>query len=269
MYRLGEAHLVRLPRQPGAGQAILKEKQWTPVIAPYLSAAVPEVIRIGEPAELFPETWAIVNWLPGELPDACGPNTPGARWRQQLAADLADFIQSLRAIAVTEAATQQSGLRGYRGSPLAAFDRTFRKNVDDCRQITDLELDLDAALVVWDAALKLPGAATTEPDCWYHSDLVAENLLLVDGRLSAVLDFGGLAVGDPTIDLHGAWELFDQPSLDLFRDRLGASESQWLRGRAWALAIALGCFSYYWSTMPGRCRDRLAMAQSVISDAAR
>jgi aminoglycoside phosphotransferase (APT) family kinase protein len=114
--------------------------------------------------------------------------------------------------------------------------------------------------------LNLPGAVEAATDRWYHSDLVAENLLMTNDRLTGVLDFGGLAVGDPTIDLHGAWELFDSPARTVFRTQLGVGEDEWLRGRAWALAIALGCFTYYWEKMPGRRRDRLAMVQSVLAD---
>ena len=106
-----------------------------------------------------------------------------------------------------------------------------------------------------------------QPDQWFHSDLVAENLLTTNGRLTGVLDFGGLAIGDPTIDLHGAWEIFDSDARDIFRTRLNVDDATWNRGRAWALAIAVSVFSYYWTTMPKRCTDRLAMARNVLTDA--
>ncbi|MEE4282563.1 MAG: phosphotransferase, partial [Pseudomonadales bacterium] len=149
---------------------------------------------------------------------------------------------------------------------LAEYDKYFRRTIEDCRRLQGHGLDLDKALEIWQQALSLPGAQTAGPDRWYHSDLVAENLLLKNGRLTAVLDFGGLAVGDPTIDLHGAWELFDRQSREMFRTRLGVEDAQWLCGRAWALAIALGTFSYYWTKMPGRMHDRLIMAQAVLAD---
>lgn len=81
-----------------------------------------------------------------------------------------------------------------------------------------------------------------------------------------MLDFGGLAVGDPTVDLHGAWELLDAPARDVFRTRLGVDDAEWQLGRAWALGLALGCLAYHWDKMPARRRDRLAMARTVLAD---
>ncbi len=267
LFRLGDELLVRLPRQPGGGSAIDKEQHWLPEISRHLSVRVPEVIAVGEPSSGFSERWSIVSWLEGELPKACSPEDPPGPERCALAADLADVIAALRAAQVPEAAATDPRLRTYRGRSLVEFDRHTRRNIENCRSIAGLDLDLDAALALWTDALALPGASGVDAERWYHGDLVAENLLLTNGRLTGVLDFGGLAVGDPTVDLHGAWELFDPPARELFRARLGVDDAEWLRGRAWALAIALGTFSYYWTKMPGRIRDRLAMARSVLADA--
>ena len=87
-----------------------------------------------------------------------------------------------------------------------------------------------------------------------------------NNQLTSVLDFGALGIGDPTIDLHGAWELFDPATRDLFRKKIGASDAEWARGRAWALAVSLMTFPYYWHTMPNRIRDRLAMARAVLAE---
>lgn len=84
------------------------------------------------------------------------------------------------------------------------------------------------------------------------SDVNAADLAsVVTGRLTAVLDFGALSVGGPTVDLICAWELLD---------------ATWLRSRGWALFIAVMTFPYYWQTMPVRCADRLVMARAVLVD---
>ena len=265
LFRLGDELLVRLPRQPGGSDSIGKELRWGMPIGSALPVQTPQIIAIGEPAAGYPERWSITGWLDGALVRACGPNQAPTSDRSRMAADLAEVILTLRDVEVTPEASSDRHLRWYRGRPLAEFDADFRANLAACRELDDLELDLDQAERIWREALKLPGAYEVGPDRWYHGDLVAENLLIKDARLSAVLDFGSLSVGDPTIDLHGAWEILDDPAREVLLERLGVDEAEWLRGRAWALGIALGTFGYYWHTMPGRRMDRLAMARNVLA----
>lgn len=132
-------------------------------------------------------------------------------------------------------------LRDCRGQDLKGFDSKVRQYLVSSRKIEDLDLDLGKAERVWDRSLTLPGSDAPLEDRWYHGDLVAENLLLKDGRLSAVIDFGGVAVGDPTVDLHGAWELFDAPEREIFAERVGASEVECLRGRAMGRTSTCSC----------------------------
>lgn len=268
LFRLGDDLLVRLPRQPGGGASIDKENRWLPIIRDHLPVEVPKIVGVGDPAFGFDERWSIVEWLDGDLPLACSPGTPASKARSTLAFDLAAFILALRSVDIPVAANSDPTLRWYRGRSLAEFDRWARRNIRQCRTIDDLGLDLDAGLAVWERAMQAADADHIAPDRWYHSDLVAENLLVTDDHLTAVLDFGGLAIGDPIIDLHGSWEVLDAPARTVFRDRLGVNDADWLRGRAWALAIALGAFAYYWGNMPNRLRDRLAMARSVLADTA-
>jgi len=146
------------------------------------------------------------------------------------------------------------------------MDETTRSNIERCRSLQDFDLDLNAAERLWDEAMKLPGAAERTAPRWFHGDLAAENLLLRHGALAAVLDFGGLAVGDPTVDLVVAWEIVDAPSRELFRRQLGVDDATWLRGRAWAHSITLMIW-YYWSTMPDRRASRMAVGRNVLADA--
>jgi aminoglycoside phosphotransferase (APT) family kinase protein len=266
LFRLGDELLVRLPRQPQGGGGIGKEQRWLPRLRDRLPVEIPEIVALGRARHDYPVPWSITRWLYGELPTVWQPGAPVDPSRTKLAEELASFISALQRVEVPEDAIAGESLRAYRGRPLGEFDRQFRLNLEQCRRLPGLELDLQAAETIWTEALELPGAQHTTADRWYHSDLVAENLLLRDGALSAVLDFGGLAIGDPTIDLHGAWELFDPPAREVFRKTLNVDEATWLRGRAWALAIALGALPYYWRTMPNRRRDRLRMARSVIAD---
>ena len=265
-FRLGNELLVRLPRQPGGGAAIEKEERWTPIIGSHLPVAVPEFVGSGEPAFGYSERWSIVRWLDGEHPKVCSPTEPATVKRSQLADDLATVILALRSTDVPQTALMEPNLQNYRGRALEEYDEPMRQNIDQCRSIADLNLDLDAALSLWENTIGSSHELEAKSARWYHGDLVAENLLLRENRLVGVLDFGGLGLGDPTIDLHGAWELLDPPARDRFRAKVGATDIEWMRGRAWALAVALMTFPYYWNSMPHRVKERLAMARSVLAN---
>ncbi len=267
LFRLGGDLLVRLPRQPGGSATIEKEARWLPLIGPRLPAAVPEVVAVGEPGFGYPERWSVLRWLAGDVPTVVDPASATGPPRSGLARDLAELVSALGDVDVPPSALADPELRFYRGDPLGSRDEDTRRDVEACRSISGLDLDLDAALEVWERAVELPGSVRTPATGWYHGDLLAENLLVREGRLAAVLDFGGLAVGDPTVDLVVAWEVLDAASREVFRQAVDVDDEVWLRGRAWALSLALMTFPYYWATMPDRCAGRLAMARAVLRDA--
>ena len=267
LFKLGADLLVRLPRLRGGSASIEKEHKWLPVVGGDLMVSVPEVVALGEPGCGYGERWSITTWLDGRPPGVLSPKGTYTVDRRPLAVDLARVTRTLRELEVSESALEDPGLRVYRGGSLADFDERMHGIIDECSDISSLDLDFSAARSVWQGALCLP--ATPKPTSWFHGDLVAENLLVDRGRLVGVLDFGGLGVGDPAIDLHGAWELFDPPARDVFRGHLELDDAEWLRGRAWALAVALMTIPYYWSKLPRRVEDRISMARSVLIDAAR
>jgi aminoglycoside phosphotransferase (APT) family kinase protein len=262
-FRLGTELLVRVPRQPGGSRMIEKEARWQPHVAPALRVAVPEIVHVGAPGFGYPERWSETRWIDGRVPDV-----PPRADTTELARDLAGVARALGEAAVPDDALADPALRGYRGEPLARLDRTTRGYLAECRALPDLDLDLDACERVWAATMALPESPAGPPR-WLHGDLLAENLLVRARRLAAVLDFGGLAVGDPTVDLAAAWEVLDPAGREVFRTELTVDELTWLRARGWALALSVMTFPYYWRTMPGRCAARLASARAVLADAAR
>jgi aminoglycoside phosphotransferase (APT) family kinase protein len=266
LFRLGEDLLVRLPRQPGGSAAVSKEARWLPVLGPALPVDVPEVVAVFEPGGDYPERWSVVRWVDGEHPGVVDPETPIDPRRKELAVDLAEVVKALASAEVPSAAVHDADLHWYRGEPLARMDVVTRQNLERCRALGDFEFDLDAAERLWDEAMGLPGATKRPTPRWYHGDLAAENLLVRDGRLAALLDLGALSVGDPTVDLAVAWEVLDPPARETFRARLGVADATWLRGRAWALCITLMIW-YYWTTMPARRASRVAIGRNVLADA--
>jgi aminoglycoside phosphotransferase (APT) family kinase protein len=266
LFRLGEELLVRLPRQPGGSAGISKEATWLPVLRPLLPFAVPDVVAVFGPDCDYPERWSVVRWIDGVHPEVVDPDTAVDPGRAHLACNLATLLDALRLAEVPTAAINDPHLRSYRGEPLATMDQATRENLERCRSLDGFGFDLDAAERTWEQAMTLPGIADRATPLWFHSDLAAENLLVSEGALSAVLDFGGLSVGDPTVDLAVAWEVLDPPARELFRRKVGVDEVTWLRGRAWALSITLMIW-YYWTTMPKRRARCMAVGRNVLADA--
>jgi aminoglycoside phosphotransferase (APT) family kinase protein len=266
LFRLGEELLARLPRQPGGSTTISKEAAWLPVLAPLLPVSVPDVVAVFEPDRDYPERWSVVRWIDGAHPEVVDPDTSVDSRREGLAKDLAAVLDALRQAEVPTEAVNDPRLRSYRGESLATMDQATRENIERCRSLEDFAFDLDAAEQIWAEAMKLPGTADRTTPRWYHGDLAAENLLVRDGTLTAVLDFGGLSVGDPTVDLVVAWEVLDPPAREVFRRQVGVDDATWLRGRAWALSISLMIW-YYWTTMPERRARCMRVGRNVLADA--
>lgn len=231
LYRLGGDMVVRLPRIGWAVDAVEKERTWLPVLAPHLPVAVPLPLARGEPSREFPWPWTITTWLEGENPPIGGGSVP-------LAQSLADFVRALRSVDASH------GPRTGRGGPLAPEDASVR------RALTELEDDVDvgAATAVWEEALAAP--AWEGPPMWLHGDLMASNLLVGDGHLIAVIDFGTCGVGDPSCDLLPAWNFFRPDARAVYRDALEVDDASWVRGRGWALAKAVQAIPYYKETNP-------------------
>ena len=233
IYRLGDDMAVRLPRIHWATGQVDKEQRWLPKLAPLLPFAIPVPLGRGEAAEGYPWSWSIYGWLNGENPTIGRIADP-----HLLATDLAELIAALQRIDLQDAPT------AGRGVPLARRDADTRTAIDALAGM----VDTDAVTAVWDAALRAP--EWPGPPVWLHSDLAPGNLLIVDGRLSAVIDFAGVGVGDPAGDLPVAWNLLPAEARDVLHATLQVDDATWERGRGWALSIALIQLPYYHRTNP-------------------
>jgi len=222
-FHLGETMLVRLPSAGRYAAQVDKEQQWLPLLAPNLPVAIPTPLAAGGPAEGYPWRWSIYAWLPGETAD----RAPIADARA-FAADLARFLAALQRI--DPAGGPAAGAHSFhRGGSLAVYDAQAREAIDRLNGRQD-----GARLrAIWDEAM---AAERREPPVWVHGDFAPRNLLVREGRLAAVIDFGGLAVGDPACDLAMAWTFLSGDGRLAFRDGLAAlDEATWARGRGWAL----------------------------------
>lgn len=252
-FHLGDQMLVRLPSAEEYAMKVEKEQKWLPRLAPLLPLQIPEPLAMGEPGDVYPWRWSIYRWLEGDTAAI-------AR-----IADLDDFATSLAQflIALQHIDTTDGPLAGphncYRGGPLTTYDSETRKAIAALKG----KIDVDAATEVWETAL-----ATTwhGSPLWVHGDVSTGNLLIKEGKLSAVIDFGGLGVGDPACDLVIAWNFFRGPSRKTFRALLPLDEGTWARGRAWALWKALIVYAGLSGTNPLEVENSRRVIDEVLAD---
>ncbi|MEV7026193.1 aminoglycoside phosphotransferase family protein [Kitasatospora sp. NPDC093558] len=250
MFRLGPDLAVRLPRVGWAADGVGREQYWLPRLAPHVPQPIPAPVALGRPAAGYPWEWSVVRWLDGVNPAVGALAAP-----LQLARDLAAFITGLRS------ADPAGGPSAARGVPLAARDGATRAALV---RLTGA-IDTEAATALWDKALRLPDYAG--PATWMHGDLSPGNLLLAPtGRLGAVIDFGLMGVGDPTVDVIAAWTVLPAHARATFRAALDADDAMWSRARAWALSIALIAIPYYRHTNPTLTAAARHVVREVLAD---
>ncbi len=225
-FRLGTEMSVRLPSGDAYTAQIDKEHQWVPILAAQLPLQIPQPLAKGTPSQEFPRPWSIYRWLEGEL-----PTIDRIADLDRFATDLASFLHALYRVDAVDGPPAGPHSH-FRGGPVATWDAQTRAAI----AALDGQIDGDTATDVWNAAVE---AEFDGPPVWVHGDIAATNLLVVDGELSAVIDFGCSAVGDPACDVPIAWTLFHGESRHTFRDALGLDDATWARGRGWALWKAL------------------------------
>jgi aminoglycoside phosphotransferase (APT) family kinase protein len=249
IYRLGDDLAVRLPRTGRFAADLAKELVCLPALAPLLPVRIPQPVAVGEPGDEFPFPWAVYRWLPGE---PCVPARHGDD--PVLATVLAGFVAALHAVDAS------AGPRSGRAETLPQRDAVTRGAIDAARDVVDAE----AVIAVWDGALA--ATAWDGADVWIHGDLLPPNLLVEHDRLTAVLDFGCVGLGDPACDLISAWSVFRGEARTTFRDALGVDDATWRRGRGWALSINMLIIPYYARTNPRFVEMALRTIAEVLAD---
>ncbi|MFF1632196.1 aminoglycoside phosphotransferase family protein, partial [Streptomyces sp. NPDC058272] len=260
-FRLGDELSVRLPRYSQWVGQVEREHTWLPRLAPHLPLPVSEPLAKGAPGEGYPFPWSVYRWLEGGT-----ATTEGLADPVQAAGRLAEFITALHKLDPTGGPGPEQS-NAFRGVPMGderdslAADARVRPKIEALRGV----VDTDAVTEVWEAALA--AAAWDAPPVWIHGDLATGNLLAVGGRLSAVIDFGTLAVGDPAVDLLPAWKFLPARAHGAFRDAVGLDDATWARGRGWALAGSLPVpDDPFFQEDPARVTVALHRLEQVIAD---
>lgn len=228
-FRLGDALSIRMPSGPGYAEQVAKEQEWLPRLAPRLPLPIPVPVAAGAPGFGYPFPWSVYRWLDGRPAALDGIGEPVA-----FAEAVAGFLVALRACPTTDAPGPGTH-NFFRGDPPGVYGDETRATIAALAARGD-PLDLDAAARVWEEAesSRWQGAPV-----WFHGDIAVGNLLMRDGRLSAVIDFGTSGVGDPACDLALAWTALDGEARAAYRRVLDLDDATWARGRGWALWKAL------------------------------
>ena len=258
MYRLGDDLLVRLPRTPDYVRSVRKEQEWLPRLAPLVAWTIPEPVHAGTPTTAFPLPWSVYRWIDG---DEARPDT--VRDWAAFGTELAAFVRRLHDIDLM-GATRTGDLSWYRGGKLQACDEWVSRCFEDCRTSVDTELDIETLKRLWRAALALP--EPSGPQVWLHGDLKPTNLLVQEGRLHAVIDFGSLSVGFPDAEHSTIWDLPSQ-ARQAYWHASGLDDPTWARARAWAIAVGVSGITYYWHTYPAFVAECRARLQAILADA--
>jgi aminoglycoside phosphotransferase (APT) family kinase protein len=246
-FHLGKRMSVRLPSHAEYSGQVEKEQYWLPKLAPLLPLPISMPLAMGKPDVRYPLHWSIYQWLDGSTASI------------ERIADLNKFATSLAKFlnALQQCPSAGGPIAGehnfYRGGDLATYDEETREaiaNLDDRSYA-------EATTAVWNLAL---ASTWQRPPVWVHGDIAIGNLLVNNGQLSAVIDFGQLCIGDPACDLAIAWTLLTKESRDAFRATLQLDNATWARGRGWTLWKAL-CWAF-----PGEKRVDWRVVDEVLRD---
>lgn len=223
VFRLGPELCIRLPRRELAAGLVCNEVRWLPELDAELPLPIPAPVRAGEPALGYPWMWSICRWLPGETALLAPPAEPASAART-----LGGFLRRLHRPAPPDAPKNP-----YRGVPLAARDADVRARLS----AAGADCDAEHLLKRWREALAAPTYGG--PAVWVHGDLHPANIIVREGEVAGIIDFGDLCAGDPAVDFAVGWMLFDDRARDLLRRCGGADAAMWRRAQGWALVLGL------------------------------
>lgn len=224
-FHLGDDLTIRLPSGKEYEPQIQKEAKWLPVLAQHLSLPITAPVAKGKPTPEYPLAWSINRWLVGETVTHTNVDL------QKFAIELARFLKELEAINA-ENGPQAGAHNFYRGGDLAVYTTEFEQALTQLPAGPQRNHYQD----IWTTAL---ATKWEKKPVWVHGDIAVGNLLVNDGHLSGVIDFGILGTGDPACDLMMAWTFFDSKSRKAFKEEMGLDDTTWQRGKGWALWKAL------------------------------
>lgn len=215
---------VRLPSGEEYVPQVEKEMKWLPVLAGRLSLPISCPVAQGKADGLYPFPWSVNKYIPGET-----LHKNNILNSNQFAAALADFLKELQSID-TKGAPPAGEHNFFRGAHLSVYNEQVMTAL---QKLSDI-LPTYKIRKIWENAVL---TKWEKPPVWLHGDIAPGNLLVEDGRLCGIIDFGIMGIGDPACDYAMAWTFFDSQSRKYFLQGLDAGTVD--RARGWALWKAL------------------------------
>lgn len=223
-FRLGPSMSIRMPTKESYALKVPKEQEILPKLKSHLTTAIPTPIKMGNSSSYYPFNFSIYKWLDGESANSLKINDESL---ESIALELAQFLKELHDIDSSDGPSP--GLHNwYRGEHISVYDHQTRAQIAELKDI----IDSDKALTLWQNAMR---TKWQKPPVWIHGDFASGNILIKDGRLVGVIDFGGVGIGDPACDLVIVWTFLKGKAREIFKQKLDLDSDTWLRAKAWAL----------------------------------
>lgn len=223
-FHLGNDMLIRMPSGEDYASKVEIEQKWLPKLSPNISLMIPKPIHMGEPSKDYPYHWSIYEWCEGESLNLISKDTLNL---EEIAKDLANFLKELQKIDVSNAPI--AGKHNfYRGAKINIY---FDDAINNIKKLENI-IDSKKAISIMEESIN---SKWEKEPVWIHGDLAIGNILIKDNKINAIIDFGGMSVGDPACDLVLYWNFFEGKSKDIFKSELALDQDTWNRARGWAL----------------------------------
>jgi aminoglycoside phosphotransferase (APT) family kinase protein len=254
-FRLGDHMLVRLPSAEEYVRQVLKEQKWLPYIAPKLPLPIPEPIAMGKPSKDYPWNWSIYRWLEGISANVVKLDDEHL---ETIALQLANFLNEFHQFDAAGAPTP--GLHNWwRAAHTSVYDAETRMLINKLKSL----INADSANALWEKAIS---SKWNKDPVWVHGDIASGNILLKDNKISAVIDFGCMGIGDPACDLTIAWTFFKNKSRVVFKNVLNLDPDTWARARGWALWKALYELSEVENKLSAEAVEQKRIIEDVLKE---